>query len=339
MIKVGTRNAGEIVDPTRVAKVVLARHPSGQVREAYPCGVYRTKQAEFNAASDIGIFPISIMSESNMIGGVVADGVYRPRLTNVAAKQVRLLDQIYDGNEMTIEIVPMEMQPLSRPSSVILGCNIYGQSAIEFVFGSDGSRIQLTDFDDIVTVNFPFTHTIAAGSVITIKRLLDIIVIHVNGNYVYSAQHPLFKIDDSQVYVGMTTTSSATGISSAFGSFKAMGSSYQSSQLLARFDVERRVLPQNTATLVGSFYVAEGGPAMIMLNEFGWTNWTNFSVRQVEVNVNGVQQLLITNQNGGSATKNLTLQPNSLFEIKAISNAPGSTDRTIKEGLFEIYPN
>ncbi|QAU06263.1 hypothetical protein SEA_RICKMORE_28 [Gordonia phage Rickmore] len=338
MIKVGTRKVGEIVDPSRSAKVVLAKHPSGQVREAYPCGTYKTKQLEFNAASDIGHFPLSIMSESNMIGGYVADGVYRPRPTNVEAKQFRLLDQLFDGNEITIEIVPMEMKPLSRPSSVVIGCDFYGKSAIEFVFGSNGSRIQLTNSDNTIGANFPFTHTIAAGNTITIKRLLDIIVVHVNGSYVYAARHPAFDTNDSQVYAGLTTTSSSTEVSTAFGSFKVSGSSYQYAQLIARFDVERRVLAHNAVTLVGSFYVAQGGHVLMTMTEFGWTNWTNFSVRQVEVNVNGQQQILITNQNGGSASKELTLAPNSLIEIKAISNASAAGDRTIKEGLVEIYP-
>lgn len=338
MIKVGTRNAGEIVDPTRVAKVVLARHPSGQVREAYPVHPYAEKGNDFSVASDIGFLPLSIMEESNMLGATVTGGLYKPRMTNVNAKHIRLCERMYDGNELTVQFTVADLQPIVRPSSVIVGANVYGQDAIEVLFGSDGFRIQVTDYENIVSAVYPFTFALANNDVVTVKRLLDIIVIHVNGNYVFAARDPLLKPNDSQTYVGVRTTSTATGISSAFSSLKFIGSTFQADQLLVRFDVERKVLPQNTATLVGSFYSAQGGHALIMLNEFGWTNWTNFSVRQVEVNVNGQQQLLITNQNGGSASKELTLPPNSLFEIKAISNAGNSSDRTIKEGLFEVYP-
>ncbi|QAU06735.1 hypothetical protein HWC66_gp29 [Gordonia phage Chikenjars] len=338
MIKVGTRNAGEIVDPTRVAKVVLARHPSGQVREAYPVHPYAEKGNDFSVASDIGFLPLSIMEESNMLGATITNGLYKPRVTNVNAKHIRLCERMYDGNELTVQFTVADLQPIVRPSSVILGANVYGQDAIEVLFGSDGFRIQVTDYENIVSAVYPFTYALANNDVVTVKRLLDIIVIHVNGSYVFAARDPLLKPNDSQTYVGVRTTSTATGISSAFSSLKFIGSTFQADQLLVRFDVERKVLPQNTATLVGSFYSAQGGHALLMLNEFGWTNWTNFSVRQVEVNVNGVQQLLITNQNGGSTSKELTLPPNSLFEIKAISNAGNASDRTIKEGLFEVYP-
>lgn len=338
MIRNGTKPAGDIWAPGKVAQVVLAKHPSGQVREAFPCDSYADKGNDFSLASDIGFLPISIMETSNMLGATIANGLYKPRVTNVNAKHIRLCERMYDGNELTVQFTVADLQPIVRPSSVIVGANVYGQDAIEVLFGSDGFRIQVTDYENIVSAVFPFTYTLANNDVVTVKRLLDVIVVHVNGNYVFAARDPLLRPNDSQTYVGVRTTSTATGISSAFSSLKFIGSTYQADQLLARFDVERKVLPQNTATLVGSFYIAKGGHGLLMMNEFGWTNWTNFSVRQVEVNVNGTQQLLITNQNGGSASKELTFPNNSLIEIKSISNAGAASDRTIKEGLVEIYP-
>ncbi|WAB10414.1 hypothetical protein SEA_PHEPPER_29 [Gordonia phage Phepper] len=338
MIKNGVKDAGDIWAPGKTAQVVLAKHPSGQVREAFPVHPYAEKGNDFSLASDIGFLPLSIMEESNMLGATITNGLYKPRVTNVAAKHIRLCERMYDGNELTVQFTVADLQPIVRPSGVILGSNVYGQDAIELLFGSDGFRIQLTEYDNTVPVVYPFTFALANNDVVTVKRLLDVIVVHVNGNYVFAARDPLLRPNDSQTYVGVRTTSTSTGISSAFSSLKFIGSTFQPDQLLVRFDVERKQLPQNTATLVGSFYSAQGGHALVMLNEFGWTNWTNFSVRQVEVNINGQQQLLITNQNGGSTSKELTLAPNSLFEIKAISNAGNASDRVIKEGLLEVYP-
>ncbi|QXO14634.1 hypothetical protein SEA_RUNHAAR_29 [Gordonia phage Runhaar] len=338
MIKNGVKDVGDIWAPGKTAQVVLAKHPSGQVREAFPVYPYAEKGNDFSVASDIGFLPLSIMEESNMIGATIVNGLYKPRLTNVAAKHIRLCERMYDGNELTVHFTVADLSPIVRPSSVILGANVYGQDAIELKFGSDGFRIQVTDFDNIVAASYPFTFALSTNDAVTVKRLLDVIVVHVNGNYVFAAKDPLLKPNDSQTYVGVSTVSTSTNISSAFSSIRFIGSTFQPDQLLARFDVERRQLAQNTATLVGSFYSAQGGRALVMLNEFGWTNWTNFSVRQVEVNINGQQQLLITNQNGGSTSKELTLAPNSLFEIKAISNAGNASDRVIKEGLVEVYP-
>lgn len=273
-----------------------------------------------------------------MIGGIVTNGVYRPRLTNVAAKQIRLSERMYDGNEMTVEVVPMEIQPIARPSSVILGCNVYGQAAIEVLFGSDGLNIRLTDYDDIVNVQYPVAYTISAGSLIKITRVLDVIVIHVNGVYAHSARHPLFRPDDSQVYVGFSTTSSATGISSALGSIKFTGSTYQSDQFLARVDVERRSVSTSETTMVTTLYSAQGGHGLLMLNDFRWTTNTSFSQREGNVFVNGVREFRVTSQNGGSASKEMTIPPNTLVELRTWVTNAGANDRIIGGGVLEIYP-
>ncbi|QFP94911.1 hypothetical protein SEA_OHMYWARD_29 [Gordonia phage OhMyWard] len=342
MIKNGVKDAGDIWAPGKVAQVVLARHPSGQVREAFPVYPYAEKATEFSAESDLAMLPISIMEESNMIGAVVANGLYKPRLTSVAAKQTRLCERMYDGNELTVQFTVADLSPIVRPSSVIMGANIYGQDAIEVKFGSDGFRIQVTDFENIVSASYPFTYSLSTNDVVTVKRLLDVIVIHVNGNYVFAARDPLLKPNDSQTYVGVTTTSTPTNISSAFSSLKFIGSTFQPDQLLARLDVERPALVRDVDTYVGHVYIRKGGHVLLMLNDYRWNTTTAVSTRIGEVFVNGTtnehRQILISNQNGGSGSKEMTIPDNTHIYILSKSNAQNAQDRQLKSGLFEVYP-
>ncbi|UVK59311.1 hypothetical protein SEA_PHEROBRINE_28 [Gordonia phage Pherobrine] len=339
MIRNGIKPAGDIWAPGKTAQVVLAKHPSGQVREAFPCATYIQKNNAFSAPIDLGMYPMSIMSESNMMGGTVVDGVYRPRLTNVQAKQIRLNENMYDGNEMTAEVVVADIQPIARPSTVILGCNIYGQSIIEVAFGSDGLRIQFTDYENIVGAQFPKAYTIANGDILTIKRVLDVIVIHVNGVYAHSARDATFKPDESQPYVGFSTSSSPTGVSSSIANLKFIGSTYQTlSNFQARYDLERKSVASGSLTSIGSFYIAQGGHCLVMLNDFGWSTNTSFSQREGNLFVNGTREVRVTAQNGGSASKEMTIPPNSFIEVFTWAANAGANDRIVDSGYVEIYP-
>ncbi|QJD49605.1 hypothetical protein HWD32_gp27 [Gordonia phage Secretariat] len=336
MIKVGGVTPNRVRLGSATPKVVVANHPVHGIREVYPIGTYVTRETSFDTPQDLGQFPISYMSESNMVGGTVVSGNYTPRLTSVAAKQYRLLDQQFNGNEMTVEFVPSLISPLTRPSSVVLGANIYADYAVEFVFGNDGSRLEFTDYDG-THVLYSHAHTINNGSTIRIKRLRDVVVVYVNGVYVYSAKHPDLEVGEWNAYPGFSTTSSSTTISTSFASIKFVGSTSEPASVVAHFDMERIQAPSGTLGDAGKFYIAQGGPILITFNEFRWTTTTSFSQREGHVVVNGVRQIFIGGQNGGDGYKEMTIPPNSLFEITTWCSAASANDRWVKSGYIDVY--
>ncbi|QPL14675.1 hypothetical protein SEA_SCHWARTZ33_30 [Gordonia phage Schwartz33] len=335
MIKVGGQDAETFLGSKR-SPIVVMNDGSYGPKEVFPIGTYKNVQTGFDGEIDLGKFPISYMTESNMLGGVVSGGLYTPRATNVAAKQTRLADQTFNGSEITIEVVPALISTLDRPASIIVGGNLYGYYPIEVIFGSNGSRIEFTDYLNVKHVVSSKTHTINNGDVIRVKRLMNVVVVYVNGIYVHSGGHPDMAPDAGRTYVGFATTSGPGWVSTSFNSFNAVGSTTDNPEIIAHYDIERIQAPSSGGN-AGRFYVRQGGPCTIYFNEFRWTTTTSFSQREGHVNVNGDRKIFIGSQNGGDGYVDLNLAPNSLITITTWCVNAGANDRWIKSGYVDIY--
>lgn len=336
MIKVGDVNAHNtgVADQTNL---VLSQSVAGTPREVHPIGSYRIEAATFTTTLSLGVLPYSILTgDSEMLASVVSGNRLTSRINTVPTTSYRFAERKYDGSCLTIETILTDIKPLSQPSCLILCSDAAANKRVEVIFGSDGSKIRAMT-GTVVDYEVPFTHALTNNDKLTVRRIRSLVMVYVNDVFVYSGQNALFTNLGGKTFVGVSTWASPGLTSTSFKNIYIDGSTTQPATVLARLDIERSTIGSFIRTNVGTLYVAAGGPAVVQLAGASWVNGTTFSTRKFYAYVNGVEKVVIETQNGGTASATVTLDPYSMVEIFAYSDA-GTADRAIKGGRLEIFP-
>lgn len=338
-MKLAANNVRNVFKAGQESRVVLATSSSGKVREVHPVSTYSTHSTEFDDPVDLARFPISIHEgPSNLLSGTIENGAYRPKLTSDWAKQTRIFDQAFDGNEITIEFVAIDMRQKNYPSGIVIGAGYYASEPILFDFGTDGFRLYVLDYEGSSIYDQVVNMSIPNGSKFTIKRVLDSITIYINDVFVQTFRNPALDPDDYKIYVGFTTYTTAADVSSSFANMKITGSTNQLPTPTGLLDVPRVSVPRSAWTEIAYFYIAQPGYVEIALSGYAWKTSTSLSQRRGKIFVNGTEIFHLTNQNGGSMTANVTLTPNSRISLQAFTDAPNSNDRDLAGGIIDVYP-
>ncbi|AVO25266.1 hypothetical protein PBI_GRAVY_26 [Gordonia phage Gravy] len=336
---VGAKAITDIRVGTKQAAVALAKHPNGQIREVYPVNRYASLTTEFDNPVDLGHFSMSRHDGlSNLLSGVSSGGAYRARLTSDPAKQYRFADQEFDGNDITIEFIAIDLSGLALASSVIINSYYLGGGMTEFFFGNDGFRLRTAGWDEATIFDETQARAIASGTKFTIRRILDCVYVSLNDVLVHTFKHASVKPDEGKISVGFSTSSNVSEVSSAFANLTITGSSTSNPFVGGRLDIPRISVARSSWVEIAYFYMALGGNVNISLVNYGWATSTSFSQRRGKVFLNGTEIIHLTNQNGGTQSANANMPANSLIAIQAFSDGVNSADRVLDDGYVEVYP-